>query len=199
MDPQQVREVASRMGLRDGSGVAPPARVALALAVAVGAAVAPRGARADESALSGTVGWAAFSFPDAEDPEVDITSYAGGALALEYERAFGESVSGRIELAGAVFHHEDGTALLGLGDVGVTYRFDVLKWVPYLFGGVGAVITDGGPLRGSIDPVIVLGGGLDILQSRSRSYGGEVRLASFAGDVTTFTLGFRYTIRWGYF
>ena len=55
------------------------------------------------------------------------------------------------------------------------------------------------PIDRSTAAVLAIGGGLDILASRSRSYGIEARLASFGGDVTLFTLGLRATCRWGYF
>jgi hypothetical protein len=74
-----------------------------------------------------------------------------------------------------------------------------LKYVPYAFGGVGGVATTGGPIDRGVNFVLVVGGGLDWLTSRSRSYGIEGRLASFGGDVTVFTLGVRGTLRWGYF
>ena len=86
-----------------------------------------------------------------------------------------------------------------LGDVGATLRFDVLKYVPYAFVGLGAMTAGGGPLARTTDPVLVVGGGLDWLQSRARSYGVEARLASFGSDVTVFTVGLRGTARWGYF
>ena len=79
------------------------------------------------------------------------------------------------------------------------YRFDVLTWVPYVFGGVGGVWTTGGPLPSTLEPVLMLGGGLDKLFDRDRSAGIEVHLASFAGNVTTFSLAIRGTFRWGYF
>jgi len=47
--------------------------------------------------------------------------------------------------------------------------------------------------------VLALGGGLDVLASREKSWGVEARLASFGGDVTIFTVGLRATKRWGYF
>jgi hypothetical protein len=153
-------------------------------------------ARADESALSASLAWATYTLPD--DNDMDITPTVGGALAVEYERAFAEPLSWRIELAGGVFHG-DGTSWRALADRGIVYRFDVLKYVPYAFVGVGAVAAGGGPLADTIDPVLVFGGGLDILRGRERSWGFEGRLASFAGDVTTLSLGARYTFRWGFF
>jgi hypothetical protein len=44
-----------------------------------------------------------------------------------------------------------------------------------------------------------VGGGLDVLAGRDRSWGIEGRLASFGGDVTIFSIGVRGSVRWGYF
>lgn len=158
-----------------------------------------RPARADggESALSATAGWAGYSLPGEDDKTV--SSWLGGELGVSYERSFGEALSWRVEAAGAVFYHSDGTGWLAMGDAGLVYRFDVLEYVPYAFAGGGAVRVGGGPLPDTTEPVLVLGGGLDVLRGRDRSWGGEVRLAAFAGDVTTITVGLRGTLRWGYF
>jgi hypothetical protein len=178
-------------------------RTALAL-VACSAGVA----HADsERALSVGLGWATFSVPGeatGDMPPPSITPTYGGALAVSYEHAIGSDVGLRAELAGGVFYGGNGedqspTSYAGLADAGVVFRFDVLKYVPYAFGGLGAVAATGGPIDSNLDLVLVVGGGVDWLVSRSRSYGLEGRLASFGGDVTVFTLGFRATTRWGYF
>jgi hypothetical protein len=115
----------------------------------------------------------------------------------------------RAELVGGLFHGggdekkekegESQASNVLLADVGAALRFDVLKYVPYAFVGVGAMTTGGGPLDRGTDLVLIVGGGLDWLQSRARSYGLEARIASFGGDVTVVTIGLRGTARWGYF
>ena len=160
-----------------------------------------------ERALSVGLGWATFSVPckavGAMAPP-SISPDVGGALAVTYEHMVGSDLGLRAELAGGVFYggagkDQSNTSFAALGDAGVVFRFDVLKYVPYAFGGIGAVATTGGPIDGGLDFVLAVGGGLDILASRARSYGLEARLASFGGDVTVFTLGVRGTTRWGYF
>jgi hypothetical protein len=160
-----------------------------------------------DRALSASLGWATFSVPgkpmgNMEPPA--ITPDIGGTLGAIYEHSFSDDLSIRGELAGGLFYggndtKQSATSYTGLGDVGVVYRFDVLKYVPYAFVGLGAVVTGGGPIERGTDLVLAIGGGLDILANRSRSYGIEARLASFGGDVTLFTLGVRATWRWGYF
>jgi hypothetical protein len=152
-----------------------------------------------DRALSAGAGWATYS--TLGDPPMPmkaaptLTAEAGGHLQLTYEHGISREVSLRGELAGALFG--DDWSYLALGDLGVVYRFDVVKYVPYGFAGVGGLVSGGGPV-GS-DLIVVLGGGLDVLSSRTRSWGIEGRLASFAGDTTVFTLGVRGSVRWGYF
>ena len=180
-------------------------RPALPLALVVLAA-GPAAAEGDR-ALSAGLGWATFSVPgEAVDNMAppQISPDIGGAASVTYEHSISTDFSLRVEGAFGVFYGggtEEQTKLsyAGLADAGAVFRFDVLKCVPYLFGGLGVVTTTGGPIEGGVDFVVALGGGLDILRSRDRSYGFEARLASFGGDTTVFTLGARYTWRWGYF
>lgn len=178
-----------------------------ALVIALIALAAGPAAAESERALSLGIGWATFSIPGEavnNMPPPSITPDIGGALSASYEQAIGTDFALRVELAGGAFYgggtekQSKGT-YAALGDVGFTFRFDVLKYVPYLFGGLGAVATTGGPIDGGVDFVIAVGGGLDILVNRSRSWGFEGRLASFGGDTTVFTFGVRGTTRWGYF
>ena len=160
-----------------------------------------------ERALSLGLGWATFSTPgeamgNMEPPA--ITPDIGGALTATYEHAVGSDFSLRAELTGGLFYggetkDESALSYSALLDGGVVYRFDVLKYVPYAFGGIGGVATSGGPIASGVNFVLVVGGGVDMLVSRSRSYGLEGKLASFGGDVTIFTIGVRGTVRWGYF
>ena len=170
--------------------------------------VASRTAHADgDRALSATLGWATFSVPgkrmgNMEPPS--ITPDIGGTVGVIYEHSVSDDLSLRGEGAFGMFYggndaKQTAASYAGLADVGVVFRFDVLKYVPYAFGGLGAVMAGGGPIDRNTDLVLAIGGGLDILASRKRSFGVEARLASFGGDVTLFTLGVRGTIRWGYF
>lgn len=176
------------------------AAAAILLSIAASALVGSA-ARADR-ALSAGAGWASYSalgpppMPNRAAPTV--TGELGAHLELSYEHGISPEVSLRGELAGAAFLDEGG-AYLALADVGVVYRFDVVKYVPYGFAGLGGVASTGEPIDSALDVVVVLGGGLDILSSRTRSWGIEGRLASFAGETTVFTLGLRGTVRWGFF
>ncbi|MBA3818535.1 MAG: hypothetical protein H0X17_06550 [Deltaproteobacteria bacterium] len=181
------------------------------LPLVVGGALAlrPGPAAADaEQAVSAGLGYATFSavgevaMEGMEPPAVSPDG--GGAISVAYERMIGSDVGLRGELAGGVFRggntaKQTPTSYALLADAGVVFRFDVLNVVPYAFGGLGTVTTGGGPIDSGTHFVLVVGGGADWLRSRSRSYGLEVRLASFGGDVTVVTVGFRATHRWGFF
>ncbi len=181
-------------------------RPALLLPVIFCAVSAPAHAEG-ERALSVGLGWATFSTPGEMAPNREpttVTPEIGGTLGVSYEHAIGSDFSLRAESAGNLFYggkSKDDSALSYalLGDAGITFRFDVLKYVPYAFAGVGGVVTWGGPIDSNAQLVLALGGGLDVLVDRSKSWGIEGRLVSFGGDVTIFTFGVRATSRWGYF
>lgn len=180
---------------------------ATVISVAAATALGLGAARADgERALSAGLGWATFSAtgkPVGRQAPPTLSPDIGGALAVAYERSISGDFSLRGELAGGVFYGGGPamaakTAFAALGDAGVTFRFDVLKYVPYAFAGVGGVTAGGGPIDQTTEFVLVVGGGLDWLQSRERSYGLEARVASFGGDMTLVTVGLRGTVRWGF-
>lgn len=160
-----------------------------------------------DRAVSVGLGWATFSTPGKpmrNQAPPTLSPDVGGALAVSYERSISSDFSLRAELAGGVFYGgeqamQGTTSYAVLGDAGVVFRFDVLKFVPYAFGGLGGVSAGGGPIDRGADFVLVIGGGVDWLRSRERSVGLEARVASFAGDVTVVTFGLRGTLRWGFF
>ncbi|HEY6180475.1 MAG TPA: hypothetical protein VIX73_38800 [Kofleriaceae bacterium] len=175
--------------------------VPLALMAVVGGTAHADG----ERALSAGLGWATFSAlgkPMGKQAPPTLSPDIGGMLAMSYEYSVSSDVALRAELAGGVFHGggqpmQSQTSYASLGDAGAVFRFDVLKVVPYLFGGLGGVVSGGGPLQRGADFVLVVGGGVDWLYNRERSLGLEARIASFGGDITVATFGVRGTLRWG--
>lgn len=184
-----------------------------ALPVAVAASAAHAGE--DESAASIGAGYASYVIPDAEDGS--LMSTAGLQLTAQYERGFAEAYSLRVgaALAGYV---GGGTSWMGQIAGGIVYRLDVLKYVPYAFAVIGGMVSGGGRLSGDLDgdggadcdtglagcgggfePLIGVGGGLDILRSREASWGFEVQASAFVGDTALLSAGVRYTRRWGFF
>lgn len=158
-----------------------------------------------ERALSVSLGWATFNAlgePMGKQAPPTLSPDIGGVLGVSYEYSISSDVALRGELAGGVFYGggqamQSQTSYASLGDTGAVFRFDVLKVVPYLFGGVGGVVAGGGPIDRGADFVLVVGGGVDWLTSRERSLGLEARIASFGGDITLVTFGMRGTLRWG--
>jgi hypothetical protein len=183
---------------------------ALAAAMAAGCviAAATTSAHADgDRALSASLGFATFSVPKptkSNQQPTDLTPDGGASLAVMYEHGISTDLALRAEAAGGLFSggnikHQSALSGALLGDVGIEFRLDVLAYVPYAFAGVGGVYAAGGPIDASTQAVVVLGGGVDWLRGRDRSIGIEGRLASFAGDITVFTIGLRGSVRWGYF
>lgn len=182
---------------------------AVIVGLGVGLGVAPGTARADdERTASVGLGWAWFSTlgePAEEGQEPPALSPdAGGSLTLAHERMIGTDIGLRGEATGGVFYGgnqemQSKASYAVLADVGLVFKLDILRFVPYGFAGVGGVASWGGPIDNGIDFVVVLGGGVDWLTSRKRSVGLEARVASFGGDVTVLTVGIRGTVRWGLF
>jgi hypothetical protein len=161
-----------------------------------GSLARPARAGDGESALSASLGWATYATPDKDDKTKSPD--AGAVLGVTYERGVSEALSWRVSLVGGGFVG-GGTTGAGWAAGGFVYRFDVLKYVPYVEASIGGVLVAGSNLPGGVAPLLELGGGLDVLSSRERSYGIEVRLGSFAGDTTIVTAGVRTTWRWGFF
>jgi len=182
-------------------------RVALTALVLLAVAGARPAAAEDERALSVGVGFATFSAPGEAEENMAPPAVSpdwGGALSATYERMIGSDLGLRAELAGGYFRggntaaQSPGSYAL-LADAGFVFRFDILHIVPYAFAGLGGVYSTGGPIDRDTSLVAVIGGGADWLRSRSRSYGFEIRLASFGSDITVVTIGLRGTQRWGFF
>ncbi len=178
-------------------------RIGLAPIVAVTALAGfARSASAEtEQAVSVELGYATYAalgkaMANMEPPT--LTPTAGAGMRLAYERALSQEISlrGAVSTGGFV---GGGTTFYGEAAVGATFRFDVLKYVPYAFAEIGILQRGGGQLATGMDPVLCLGGGLDVLSSRSRSWGVEAQLSSFGGSTTVFTIGIRGTHRWGFF
>lgn len=165
----------------------------------VGAALDPTAARAGdgETAVSAAAGFATYATPD-EDDEATLTPTAGAALQATYERGFGDYAAWRAHLGGAIYGG-GGVVGSGLATIGLSYRLDVLRYVPYAAVGVGVLVRGGGPFATGVEPALEVGGGVDVLRGRARSWGVAAAITSFASDTTTLTVTVRSTWRWGYF
>jgi hypothetical protein len=149
----------------------------------------------DDRSLSVFGGYGTYTIPD--------HSPAGGVLGLDYERGFSDSMSLRASGGLGMYPLDDadlGASYSGHATIGLTYLFDVLKYVPYVNLGAGAIVLTGGPVEDTtVKGLLELGVGLDILHSRSFSYGVQARLESFIQETSFFSAGVRATWRWGFF
>jgi hypothetical protein len=127
----------------------------------------------------------------------DVTGLGGG-LAIDYQRGLSDTWWFRAAAGGALHDADEGRLWLGGATVGVTYAIDVLRYVPYAGIGLGLAVV-GGPVDTAAKPYLELGIGLDVLQSRTWSWGVDARFSSFASGIAIFTIGPRITLRWGYF
>jgi len=168
--------------------------LALALVLVPGAAFADAG----ESALSAAIGGGTFTRPGMK-ADTTIGPTAGAVAQISYERGFSESWSWRVDAQGGGYLG-GGFSWSAEGAAGIVYRFDVLKYVPYGMVELGASEVGGGPIpTPAFAPVVMVGGGVDWLTGRDRSWGLEARVASFAGDTTAVSVAIRTTWRWGFF
>ncbi len=157
----------------------------------------PAWAGEGENAVSAGAGYATYATPN-EANDAMLTPTAGATATVTYERGFGDYAAWRVRAAGAIYGG-GGIVGSGLATVGFSYRVDVLKYVPYVAAGVGALVRGGGPFETGVEPALELGAGVDWLRGRSRSYGLDVALTGFASDTTTLVVTVRSTWRWGYF
>lgn len=140
-------------------------------------------------------GYGTYSVPD-HTPD-------GAVIGVDYERGFSDAMSVRASggIGAYVLDNDDmGTSYSAHATVGLTYLFDVLKYVPYVNVGVGGIVLTGGPLEDTkLSALLELGVGLDILHSRTFSYGVQARLETFIQETAFFSAGVRATYRWGFF
>lgn len=169
--------------------------VACALGIGLLGSAGSAHAGEDDRALSMSLSFARYALKD--------SSADGAVLGADFERGFSETLSFRVSGGGGYYLGDD-PSYTGHLTLGVTYMFDVVKWVPYANIGIGGIfIGGGGTGEDAIDTgfkgLIELGAGLDILHSRKFSYGVIMRFESFVQTTAFFTLGVRATYRWGFF
>lgn len=166
-----------------------PAACAL-LALVLGST--PAHAGEDDRWLSVSLGYASFSVPD-HDPR-------GGALAIEYERGFSDAMAVRATVGMGAYPVGTGSpGYSGHATLGLTYLFDITRYVPYVQLGLGGIALCAEELPTEFSPLLELGVGVDVLHSRSWSYGISARFESFIVDTSFFTAGLRVSYRWGFF
>ena len=163
-------------------------------AAALAALPAPVQAADGERALSLGLGYATYTQPG-YNPH-------GAVLGMDFERGFSDALSWRVS-GGAGAYYRNGLSFSGHLTIGLTYLFDVLKYVPYANVGVGGIVIGGDAGGGESDidvsPLAEIGVGLDILRSRTASYGVYIRFETLLQETSFLTAGVRSTWRWGFF
>jgi hypothetical protein len=163
-------------------------------ALAVTALLAPKisWAGEGESVLSVSLGYAGYTLADQEE------TASGVLLGLEYERGITDALWLRGQVGYGAYPFGDFSHSVD-ASFGLTYALDVLKYVPYVKGGLGVLGVAGPAVQTSAYPLVEVGAGLDILRSRSFSYGLEARVEAFFDRTAFFTAGARLSYRWGFF
>jgi len=181
---------------------------ATALALLVGLAITtPSSARADEGErIFSIYGGVATFASGVGSGEEDTASGVGAQIGIDYERGLTRAVWFRASAGGALYTGRP-TSASGQATAGLTYVFDVFKYVPYAHIGLGgaAIYLDRTPEADDADngtelhPLVELGLGLDVLSKDDFSYGFHLRFQSFLDRTALALGGVRISWRWGFF
>jgi hypothetical protein len=154
-----------------------------------------------EKALGVGIDFATWNVVQEDHPgtEDDSITATGGQLALDYEYGWNDTLWLRGSASGGYFSVPQGSAWSTGATVGITYAVDVLRYVPLVHAGVGALLVGGDGVDVEVKPVVELGVGLAVLEGRTFSWGVVARFDGFASEAIFFTIGPRMTWRWGYF
>jgi hypothetical protein len=174
-----------------------------ALALALPCVLLPHIAHAaeGEKAFGLGVDFSTWNVVQEQHPGTDNDSITavGGQLTADFEYGWNDTFWLRASGAAGYFSVPQGTAWSAGGTLGLTYAVDILKYVPLIQAGVGALVVGGDGVDVEVRPVVELGLGLAVLQGRTWSWGFVSRFDGFASQAIFFTIGPRLTWRWGYF
>ena len=153
-----------------------------------------------EQGLSVSAGYANLSIPQPGEGGDDVDrGFHGGMAQLAYERGLSDTFWIRGSLSGALYDGPVMFAYSGSLVADLVYRFDYVRYVPYLFGGAGLVTGFGEGVETKYLPVVELGIGLDVLESREFSWGLEARWDASVSFARYLTVGMKASWSWGYF
>ncbi|ACY16228.1 hypothetical protein Hoch_3728 [Haliangium ochraceum DSM 14365] len=162
----------------------------LGVALAASALATPAAASEDENSLSIELGYATYSAAEYMPH--------GGVLAAAFARGISDALSWRLD-GGLGGYYRDGFTASVHATAGLVYRFDVLKYVPYLHLGLGGIATAGPDRDAGASALVAVGAGLDVLRSRETSWGVYARFETLLQETAFFTAGVRASWRWGFF
>jgi len=139
-----------------------------------------------------------------------VPARAGIDLGLHYTYGLSDAFNFVAEVGAAGLTARDASkapppqpGVVGTGGVGLTYIFDVLRWVPYAGVLVGPAYFEGARVPHPFwTPDAQLAAGLDYELSRSWAVGVEYRQHLFVSKMSTYpeftTLGLRFEYVWGW-
>lgn len=191
--PRPRRTVARRAGACYDSAVRRP----LALLALLWPSLAD--AAEGEKVLSLVPAYGAWSVTQGEGMSHESIEVQGGQLGVDFERGLSDTLWLRGSAFGGAYDAPEGLAWAAGVTVGITYAIDVLRYVPYANLGAGAMVIGGDGVDTAVKPVIELGIGVDVLESRTFSWGLVARFDAFASSATFFSIGPRVSWRWGFF
>ncbi len=161
-------------------------------------------ARADEGEriISGYGALGSFATGIGEDSTTEV----GAALGVDFEVGLTEALWFRLSGGGGIYTGRP-TSASAQASAGITFVFDVLRYVPYAHLGVGGVAlyadetpgADDADTAVSLHPLIELGAGVDILSASDYSWGLHIRAESFVDRTALVMIGARLSYRWGFF
>jgi hypothetical protein len=161
----------------------------------------PGEAAEGEKALGAGLDYSAWNVeqPDHPGNDHDSITAQGAQLVGDYEYGWNDTLWLRASLRAGYHVVPDGTAWSTGGTIGITYAFDVLRYVPYGELGIGVLAVGGDGLFTEVRPVVELGLGLDVLEGRTWSWGVVAHFDGTYSQALFFTIGPRVSWRWGYF
>ena len=153
-----------------------------------------------EQGLSVSAGYANLSIPQTADDGSDTDlGVHGGMAQIDWERGLNDTLWFRAAASGGFYDGPVNFAYSAAVVADLVYRFDYIRYVPYLFGGAGGVLGFGEGVDTKILPVVELGIGLDVLESRDFSWGLEIKADASYSFARFVTVGAKASWRWGYF
>lgn len=163
----------------------------------------PAGARAAEGEKAFSLGldYSAWNVEQPDHPGTDHDSITaqGVQATADYEYGWNDTLWLRASASGGYFSVPEGSAWSTGGVVGITYALDVLRYVPFVHAGVGALVIGGDGLFTEVRPVVELGVGLTVLESRTFSWGVVAHFDGTYSKAIFFSIGPRLAWRWGFF
>ena len=134
-----------------------------------------------------------------EGTDNDSISAHGASAVADFEYGWNDTFWLRASASGGFYSVPAGVAWSSSGTLGASYAFDLLHCVPFAELSAGALVVGGDGVDVEVKPILEGGIGMNILHSRTMSYGLVLRGGVLFSEGLFFMAGPRVTWRWGYF